>query len=595
MTTRTRGGQAYSNGDDPTGGSDASSDKTAAYAGKLNKVATTASRPVDLGCVDALEERDRGRACYRQRAWLDAYAALSRADQAAGLGAPDLELLAMAGFLVGRDHEAVRALERAHQAHLQESDLVGAARCAIWAGFGLLDFGEPAQAFGWFGRAGRLLDRAGRDCAERGYLLVPDVIQHLDEDTEAAYQTAAAIVEIGERCHDADLVTFALHAQGRARIRQGRVAEGAALLDEAMVAVVSGELASPLFTGLVYCSVIDACREVYDLDRAGEWTAALTRWCDAQPDLVNFTGQCRVHRAEIMQLRGEWRDSLAEARRAAERFSRKAREVAAATAHYQQAEVLRLLGEFAAAEQAYRAANAWGWQPQPGLALLRLAQGRVDVAVAAIQRVLDESTSRLDRARLLPAYVEILLAAGDAARARSASDELAKIADGYGTRVLIALAAQASGAVELAEAMPTRALVALRRACQLWQQVQAPYEVARVQVLMGMACRAVGDQDGAALELAAARAAFTQLGAAPELARLDALAAGAAGADPTGLTRRELEVLRLVAAGKSNRSIAAELVLSEKTVARHVSNILTKLGLPSRSAATAHAYEHGLV
>jgi DNA-binding CsgD family transcriptional regulator len=545
--------------------------------------------------VDALEERDRGRACYRQRAWLDAYAALSRADQAAGLGAPDLELLAMAGFLVGRDHEAVRALERAHQAYLQESDLVGAARCAIWAGFGLLDFGEPAQAFGWFGRAGRLLDRAGRDCAERGYLLVPDVIQHLDEDTEAAYQTAAAIVEIGERCHDADLVTFALHAQGRARIRQGRVAEGAALLDEAMVAVVSGELASPLFTGLVYCSVIDACREVYDLDRAGEWTAALTRWCDAQPDLVNFTGQCRVHRAEIMQLRGEWRDSLAEARRAAERFSRKAREVAAATAHYQQAEVLRLLGEFAAAEQAYRAANAWGWQPQPGLALLRLAQGRVDVAVAAIQRVLDESTSRLDRARLLPAYVEILLAAGDAARARSASDELAKIADGYGTRVLIALAAQASGAVELAEAMPTRALVALRRACQLWQQVQAPYEVARVQVLMGLACRAVGDQDGAALELAAARAAFTQLGAAPELARLDALAAGAAGADPTGLTRRELQVLRLVAAGKSNRSIAAELVLSEKTVARHVSNILTKLGLPSRSAATAHAYEHGLV
>jgi DNA-binding CsgD family transcriptional regulator len=545
--------------------------------------------------VGSLEELDHGRACYRQRAWLEAHTALSRADEAAGLEAPDLELLAMSGFLVGLDHAAVRVLERAHQVYLQASDPVGAARCAIWAGFGLLDGGEPAQAIGWFGRAGRLLDRAGRDCAERGYLLIPDVLQHLDDDTEAAYQTATVIAEIGERCHDADLVTFALHAQGRARIRQGRVAQGAALLDEAMVAVISGELASPLFTGLVYCSVIDACREVYDLDRAGEWTAALTRWCDAQPDLVNFTGQCRVHRAEVMQLRGEWRDSLAEARRAGERFSRKAPEVAAATAHYQQAEVLRLLGEFAAAEQAYRAANAWGWQPQPGLALLRLAQGRVDVAAAAIQRVLDETTQRLERARLLPAYVEILLAAGDAARARSASDELATIADGYGTRVLIALAAQASGAVELAEAMPTRALVALRRACQLWQQVQAPYEVARVQVLMGLACRALGDQDGVALELAAAGEAFTQLGAVPELARLDALTRDAAGADPAGLTGRELEVLRLVAAGKSNRSIAADLVLSEKTVARHVSNILAKLGLPSRSAATAHAYERGLV
>lgn len=572
-----------------------SGDKTAVYAGKLNRVATTTSRPVDLGCVDALEERDRGRACYRQRAWLDAHTALTRADEAGGLEAPDLELLAMAGFLIGQDHGAVRMLERAHQVYLQASDPVGAARCAIWTGFGLLDFGEPAQAFGWFGRAGRLLDRTGRDCAERGYLLVPDVIQHLDDDAEAAFQTAAAIAEVGDRCHDADLVTFALHAQGRARIRQGRVAEGAALLDEAMVAVIAGELASPLFTGLIYCGVIDACREVYDVGRAGEWTAALTRWCDAQPDLVNFTGQCRVHRAEIMQLRGDWRDSLAEARRAGDRFSRKAGEVAAATAHYQQAEVLRLLGEFAAAEEAYRAANAWGWQPQPGLALLRLAQGRIDVAAAAIQRVLDETTSRLDRARLLPAYVEILLAAGEGVRARSAGDELATIADEYGTRVLVALAAQAGGAVELAEGMPTRALVALRRACRLWQEVEAPYEVARVRVLMGLACRELADQDGAALELAAARAAFTQLGAGPDLARLDALTPGTAAVDPTGLTRRELEVLRLVAAGKSNRSIAADLMLSEKTVARHVSNILVKLGLPSRSAATAHAYEHGLV
>jgi DNA-binding CsgD family transcriptional regulator len=545
--------------------------------------------------VDSLDQLERGRACYRQRAWLDAHSALSRADEAVGLAAADLELLAMAAFLVGRDDEGVRVMERAHHLHLQASDPVGAARCAIWAGFGRFDMGELAQAIGWFGRAARLLDRADRDCAERGYLLVPDVLQSLDSDTEAAYRTAATIAEIGERCTDTDLVTFALHAQGRARIRQGRVTEGMALLDEAMVAVVVGELASPLFTGLIYCSVIDACREVYDLGRAREWTAALTRWCDAQPGLVNFTGQCLVHRAEIMQLRGEWRDSLEEARRAGERFSQKASEVAAAASHYQQAEVLRLLGEFAGAEEAYRAANAWGWQPQPGLSLLRLAQGRTDAAAAAICRVLGETTQRLDRARLLPAYVEIMLATGDSASARSASDELAKIATDYETTVLVALAAQASGAVELAEGTPSSALLALRQACQLWQQVQAPYEVARVQMLLGLACRALGDEDSAALETAAARVAFAALRAGPDLARLDALTRSPAPEGFAGLTPRELEVLQLVAAGKSNRSIAADLVLSEKTVARHVSNILAKLGLPSRSAATAHAYQHGLL
>ncbi len=546
--------------------------------------------------MDPLDELERGRACYQQRAWRDAHQTLSCIDGSVGLAAPDLELLAMSAFLVGRDDEAVRVMERAHRAHLQAADPVGAARCAIWAGFGLFDMGEPAQAIGWFSRAGRVLDRADRDCAERGYLLIPDVLQRLDDDAEAAYRTASAIAEIGERCNDVDLVTFALKAQGRARIRQGRVAEGMALLDEAMVAVIAGELTSPMFTGLIYCSVIDACREVYDLGRARQWTAALTRWCDAQPGLVNFTGQCLVHRAEIMQLRGEWRDSLAEARRAGERFSQKTtRELATAGAHYQQAEVLRLLGEFAPAEQAYRSASSWGWQPQPGLALLRLAQGRADAAEAAICRVLGETTQRWERARLLPAYVEIMLAVGAGDKARNASNELTEIAGHYQGKVLEALAAQAGGAVELAAGTPTKALVALRRAGQLWRQVEAPYEIARVQVLMGLACRALGDEDSAALELVAARSAFAQLGAAPDLARLDALTCGPAAAGAPGLTPRELEVLRLVAAGKSNRLIAADLVLSEKTVARHVSNILAKLDLPSRSAATAHAYRHGLV
>jgi DNA-binding CsgD family transcriptional regulator len=547
--------------------------------------------------VVAIDELERGREAYRRRAWLTAYKSLSLADEAAPLGAGDLELLATSAYLIGRSDDSGRALDRAHHGYLDAGEPVCAARCAVWLGFGLVDAGEMSRATGWFSRAQRLLERVERDCAERGYLLVPVMLQQLCPGTyETGYATAAVVAEIGERFGDVDLITFARQAQGRALVRLGRIKEGLTLLDEAMVAVVADELSSPLFTGLIYCSVIEACQEVYELPRAREWTAALTRWCEAQPDMLNFTGQCLVHRAEIMQLHGAWRDAREEARCASERFARGVNQLATGAAAYRHGEAHRLLGEFAAAEDAYRSASQWGWQPQPGLALLRLAQRRPDAAAAGICRMVGETTERLERARLLPAYVEIMLATGETAQARDACRELTEIAEGYGRDgVLGAIAAHARGAVELAEGDAPAALIALRHACQVWQQVGAPYEVARGRVLVGLACRALADDDGAELELAAARSAFEQLGATPDLAQLDSLTRGTPTENRRGLTPRELQILRLVAAGDTNKAIAARLVLSDRTVDRHVSNILTKLAVPSRAAATAYAYQHQLV
>lgn len=530
-----------------------------------------------------------GREAYRRRAWLDAFDALSEADAVAPLEAADLELLAMSAVLIRRDDDGVRAFERAYTLWLGLDD-VRAARCGVWIGLVLINVGEFARANGWFSRAGRLLARSGQDCVERGYLLVPEVLQRLGGSAlDDAVALAAEVVGIGERFADADLVAFGTQAKGRARIKQGRVGEGMALLDEAMVAVVAGELATPVFTGLIYCSVIDACQEVFDVRRAREWTDGLARWCDAQPQLVDFTGLCLVHRAECLQHQGEWPDAIDEARRACALL--RTDELAAGAGYYRQAEIHRLYGQTTEAEDAYRHASELGWQPQPGLALLWLALSRTEAAVAAICRVLGETTEPLARARLLPAAVEILLAAGDIAAARTAQTELAGIAATHEQGVLAAMAAQSLGAVELADGNPTAALIALRAACQLWRDVEAPYEVARVRELVSHACRAFDDHQSADWELRAARDAFARLGATPDLDRLAQLL----GARPAGLTARELQVLRLVAAGKANKVIAAELTLSERTVDRHVSSILTKLGVPSRTAATAYAFAHQIV
>ena len=529
----------------------------------------------------------QGREAYARRAWLEAYESLSAAEPHAALEAPDAELLSICAFMLGRDDESIAWLERAHRRHLESGDNLRAVHCAVWIGLNLASRGQIGPATGWLGRAQRLLENEG-ECAERGYLLLPAMFQHeAAGDFASAAEAAGEAVRIGERFGDRDLFALAIHGHGYMLMKDGRVQEGLALLDEAMVAITAEEL-SPVVTGIVYCGVILACQEVYEARRAREWTRALSDWWALQPEMVAFTGRCLVHRAEILQLDGSWPDALAEARRAGDRFV-ETRNPAAGLARYRQGELLRLQGEFAAAESAYKEASGFGWEPQPGLAQLRLAQGRTEAAAAAIRRAEAATSVLLERARLLPAFIEIMLAVGETEAARSACIELEELAQGFDSAMLAALVAHAQGAVHVAEGDAQAALVALRSARETWHALEAPYEIARTRVLVGEACRALGDEDAAALELEAARGIFERLGARPDLARL------ARAGDTHGLSRRELEVLRLVASGKTNREIASALVISEHTVARHVQNIFAKLGLSSRAGATAFAFEHDLV
>lgn len=545
--------------------------------------------------ADAASARATGREAYERRAWSEAYEALGRADQATPLGAEDLERLAMAAYLLGRDESGLKALERLHHVHVDAGRCAPAARAAFWLGFRLAGLGDIGRATGWLARAQRLVESHPGDCVERGYLLLPAVQQQIaGGDFEAAHASATQAALIGERFGDADLVACARHMQGRARIRDGRVEEGLALLDEAMVAVTAGEL-SPLFTGLIYCSVVAGCQQVFALDRAREWTSALAQWCEAEPDTLAFTGSCMVHRAEVLQVAGAWGDAIEEARRAGEHCLRIVDRGTAGAAFYQQGELHRLRGDFPEAETAYRSASQFGREPYPGLALLRLAQGRRDAAAAAMRRVLAGTSDRLKRARLLPAHLEIMLAAGDTDEAGRVAEELAGTATRFDTSALHAMAAAARGQMALAVGHVEAALPSLRHAVEVWEEVAAPYEAARVRVLVALACHALSDEDGAGLELDAARTVFEELGARPDVARIDELVRAAGAAPPHPLTRRELQVLRLVASGRTNRAIAAELFLSEKTVDRHVSNIFSKLGVPSRTAAAAFAYEHRLV
>jgi len=537
-------------------------------------------------------EIDRGREAFECHAWADACAQLFAADAEHPLELDDLERLAVAAYLVGRDEDSVEGWTRAHHECARLGDVGRAARCAFWLAFGLLNKGELARSGGWVDRAQRLLDDAGMDCVEQGYLRYPVALRAIFEgDGTTAHAAFTRAAEIGDRFGNPELVTLARVGVGRCLIYAGEIAEGLRLLDEAMVAVTAREV-SPIAVGDVYCTVIEACQELFDLRRVHEWTAALTRWCESQPDLVLYRGQRLVHRAEIMQLHGAWPEAMEEAVRACERLTG---QPAIGAAFYQRAELHRMRGELEEAEAAYRRANELGRAPQPGLALLRLAQGQLGAADVAIRRVLDEAEDPLSRARVLGPYVEIVLVGGDIAAARAAANELATIATELNAPFLQALAASSVGAALLAAGDARAALSALRQSWTGWQKLDAPFEAARVRVLIGVACRALGDEDSAEMELDAARSVFRRLDAVPDLARAEELSRIAPTTATAGLTAREVQVLGLVAKGKTNRVIADDLFISEKTVARHVSNIFTKLGLSSRSAATAYAYEHDLV
>ncbi len=546
--------------------------------------------------MTVLDALAAGREAYEARAWGQAYAQLSAADALEPLGFDDLALVAQAAELIGRHEDTDVFAERAHHEGLRVGNLPGAARAAFWLGFGLMGRGEYARGGGWLARAARLIDEGQLDCVEAGYVLLPRALQGLDDghaaESLATFEEAA---RIAKRFGDRDLATLGRLGQGQAHIELGEIDQGVALLDEAMVAVTADEV-SPTVVGIVYCATIEVCHRIFDLRRAQEWTAALTRWLDSQPELQPFRGRCLLYQAELMQFHGAWQDAAVQTQIAYERLSQPPPEPAVAEAIYQQGDLHRLRGEFDAADKAYRKANQQGRQPEPGRARLRLAQGEPGAALAMIRRAIDETQDRLGRAHLLEAGVEIALAAGDGSAGHAASAELSEMAGSSRAPLLRAMSTRAEGAVALADGDAAAAVATLRRAWSQWRDLEAPYEAARVRVLLGQACRALGDEDTASMEFETARQVFLELGAAPDVERVDAMSqprvASAGGRG--GLTAREVEVLQLVAAGMTNRAIAERLVISEKTVARHVSNIFTKLDLSSRSAATAYAYEHGL-
>ena len=541
----------------------------------------------------AASELSRGRQAYAENAWGQAYESLTCGDQEQTVSAQDLELLARAAYMLGRDEEYAHSLERAYHAYLDAGDVASAACCTWWIGHGQLFGGEPALARGWFARGQRLLERAG-DCVARGYLAIPVVFEHSSRgDYTAAHRGAVEIAEVAERFGDPDLVTMAMMEQASALLRLGRRDEGLRLVDETMVAVSADEL-SPIVAGIVYCNTIAFCRDLYELRAAREWTSALTKWCARQPEMLAHQGVCLVHRAELMTLAGAWPAALDEARRAAERFVQGVlNQRALGEAAYREGELHRLRGEVAAAESPTRRRSGVVASRSPASRCCVWARKK-PAAAASVRRVLSEADDWTRRASLLPAQVEIEVAVGDLERAGAAASELDDIARDHPSEVLFAMAAKAAGVVAAAEGDAQRALLALRRALHLWQELEAPYEAAQTRVLLSEACRMLGDGETADLELAAAREAFTWLRAGPDIARVEALA-GRTHGDAHGLTARELEVLRVLAAGKSNREIAGALIISERTVARHLQNIFAKLGVSSRTAASVFAVEQKLL
>ncbi|SNX58120.1 regulatory LuxR family protein [Streptomyces sp. TLI_55] len=543
--------------------------------------------------MDAEAELDRGRQACRRRAWAEAYTLLGKADAVQPLDAADVEALAEAADMLGRCDDAVALLRRAFTAHAGNGDVGAALRCAFWLCKGLAWGGELAQSGAWLARAQRLAATAP-DCPGRGYLTMLEAELRFRAGEPAEMLTLARhLATTVPPDADPDLLAGTAMTLGLALVSNGEVAAGLAQLDEAMVVVADGT-PSARCIGMTYCVVIGTCQELQELRRAQEWAKALARWCAAQPDFSGaYRGLCRVHRAALLQLGGAWPEADREARLACAQLTAGYGESAAGSAYYQLAELHRLRGEHTEAEQAYRDTLRHGWDTQPGLALLRLAQARPAPAAAAIRRALTETTDPMRRARLLPAAVEILLAEGEVPEeALRAAEELVALADALSIAALRLAACQARGAVLLAQGAAGEALAVLREAGLGWRELDVPYEAARVGVLVALACRALGDEDCAALELDAAGQAFARLGALPDLRRVEGLMSGQ---QRSVLSPRELDVVRLIAQGRTNHAIAAELVLSEKTVARHISNIFAKLDLGSRTAVAAYAFEHGLV
>jgi DNA-binding CsgD family transcriptional regulator len=536
-----------------------------------------------MGIVDELVS---AREAFERRDWTAAYRQLTDLDPP-DLSRDDLLRLGIAAHLIGDDGACLRHLEAAYQAELDAGDELAAVRVAFWAAFVQLSGGSHSAASGWLARAERLVG-PDADVVERGYLLIHELHQHVGRgDFPAAMAVAPRIADYGRRHRDPDLLAFGLCAEGRLSMYADRVPEGLALFDEAMVEVASGAV-SPLIAGHVYCTMIEGCQEIGDLGRAEEWTAALSAWCDEQPGLLPFTGQCSVHRAQIMALHGAFAEALDELDLAYDRYVAMGSPPAAGVARAERGDVLRVLGRHAESADAYAAAREHGHDAQPGPVLLALATGRTEDALGSVGRLLTETQGPVQRSRLLPAAVEVLLAGGDVAGADAAVAELHDIAARFGCAGLRGRAALARAQVAVGQGDASAGLAAAKEALAVWVGIGAPYEVARVRRVLAALYLALGDEPSAAEEAASADEALRRLGVA-------VAAPVAAGAADAGLSDREVEVLRLLSTGRSNADIAAELVISSKTVARHLSNIFGKLGVSSRTAAAAYAHQHDLV
>lgn len=536
-----------------------------------------------------------GRQAYDRREWNLAYSCLSDARSQSDLDPEDLVLLAMSAYILGKEIEGADILAHAHKCFLENGDSLAAVRCSFWLGFTLLIGGQMALASGWLARSARLLEDQG-DCVEKGYLLLPEGFRHVHGgDLSEAYQLFDRAANIGKEYNDIDLTTLSLNGQGRTLIQRGEIERGLALLDEAMVAVTADEV-SPLVAGGVYCSVIEACSEIFDLRRAQEWTDALDRWCASQPDQVAYHGHCLLRRAELHQLHGDWVNAQNDAAVARDRSSDPARKQLAGSAQYRLAELHRLRGEFQQAEEFYRSASSLGAAVQPGLARLRLSQGQIESASTAVRSLVSEIKDINHRSGLFESLVEIMLEAGDVAAASDAADELGDIAAAIQAPLLHAISDRAMGSVLLEKGEADKSIELLRRSLSSFREIGAPYDEAQVRFLIARASEIRGDTDTAQLEIGAAQEIFIKLGAAPDLERVERFLAREKHDRPAEiLSRRELEVLKLVAFGKTNREVANDLFISEKTVARHISNIFDKLDLSSRSAATAYAFKNQLV
>jgi DNA-binding CsgD family transcriptional regulator/tetratricopeptide (TPR) repeat protein len=528
------------------------------------------------------------RELHAQSHWAEAYEQFAEADRDEQLDADDLERYAEAAQILGRGAEAIRLLRRAFKLRIDAGEVDQAITSAFWICQALIINAEFARASGWASQVRRSMPDV-----DNGWLLFLEayfLIAVADYDEAARLLARAA--EMGSRRREADLVAFATTVWGRALIKGGRLKEGLSRLDEAMVPVVERDT-SPRATSMTYCSAIATCHEAREFGRAREWTHAMGAWLDTLPRLGGaYFGNCRIYRAHLMCLRGSWREALEEVAFVCDDLSGNYGQLVSGHAHYQLAEIRRLLGD-PEAEASYRRAAELGAPTQPGVALLRLAQGELDKAVLGIRRALAETQGQLERLDLLTAAVTIMLAAGDIDAARQATTELAVIAAVYPTPGVQAELDAARGELALHEGNPAASLPLLRRAARCWRKVDAPYAVATVTVLIGLACRAVRDEEAAEVELESARSTFVSLGAHPDVHRVEELLHPTQAVGP--LSAREIEVLKLVAAGKTNHAIAAELFVSERTVHRHVSNIFDKLGVHSRTAAASYAIQHHLV